>query len=221
MKYTNHHANVCVYVASIPAKNSRVSVTPWCNHSFHNAVQPAAGHAGCPCWGILGVSACWYWRTEINRWVRIIPSWIATVQSIQLHMLNSHHYTEHTFFSSGYHASFLFHVFLPFLPGHVIMSLTSFLSCCGASTSITAVHVAPWWIFQKRHTALWCLSIPKCSQGMAWWQIGTQDYLYPGPVCVCSSSFNTTHISRWRSLEFMREGVLMAMFNKALLKFTK
>lgn len=124
MKYTNHHANVCVYVASIPAKNSRVSITPWCNHSFHNAVQPAAGHAGCPCWGILGVSACWYWRTEINRWVRIIPSWIATVQSIQLHMLN--HYTEHTFFSSGYHASFLFHVFLPFLPGHVIMSLTFF-----------------------------------------------------------------------------------------------
>lgn len=98
MNFTNPCTSVCVYIASIPSKHSRVSITPWCNHSFHNAVQPAAGHAGRPCWGILGVSACWYWRRGIDRQVRMIPSRIVAEQVTQLHMLKPHPYIEHAFF---------------------------------------------------------------------------------------------------------------------------
>lgn len=113
---------VCLY-SKHPAKNSRVSIMPWCNHSFHNAVLPAAGHKGRPCWGILGVSACWYLGRETERQIRIISSRIGTEQ---LHMLNALPYIEYAFWSSSCQPSFLVHVFLLFLPVHVIMCLKFF-----------------------------------------------------------------------------------------------
>lgn len=48
-----------VHESANPQSSSReTDTTPWCNHSSHNAAQPAAGLSGPPGLGILGVSAC-------------------------------------------------------------------------------------------------------------------------------------------------------------------
>lgn len=124
-------------------------------------------------------------------------------------MLNSQPHTEHVFLSPGCHDSFLFHVFAPFLPVCVIMSL----SCFYHAVELLLQSLPFTWHHSESFKRA---TLPS---GASVYQNATKKWhgdksvprvLNPGSltqssVCVSSSSYKTTHVSSRRSQEFMRD----------------